>query len=65
MVREDAYDATRFAGSCQEELCPFHEADREPISVVIAICFEGVGIDYNIEQRDGVIIARSINAVTH
>ena len=33
----------------------FQEADREAIKNITAICFEGVGIDYNIEQRYGVI----------
>ena len=29
--------------------------DRDAIKTITAICFEGVGIDYNIEQRYGVI----------
>lgn len=33
----------------------FQEADREAIKTITAICFEGVGIDYNIEQRYGII----------
>ena len=33
----------------------FQAADREPIKTITAICFEGVGIDYNIEQRYGLI----------
>ncbi len=33
----------------------FQEADREAIKAITAICFAGVGIDYNIEQRYGVI----------
>ncbi len=34
---------------------PFQEADRAAIKAITAISFEGVGIDYNIEQRYGVI----------
>ena len=34
---------------------PFREADRAAIKAITAICFAGVGIDYNIEQRYGVI----------
>jgi ribosomal protein S18 acetylase RimI-like enzyme len=34
---------------------PFQEADRASIKAITAICFAGVGIDYNIEQRYGVI----------
>jgi len=34
---------------------PFQEADREAIKAITAICFEGVGIDYNIEQQYGLI----------
>ncbi|MEZ4676813.1 MAG: GNAT family N-acetyltransferase [Caldilineaceae bacterium] len=34
---------------------PFQESDRAPIKAITAICFAGVGIDYNIEQRYGII----------
>jgi len=34
---------------------PFQENDRAPMKAITAICFAGVGIDYNIEQRFGVI----------
>lgn len=37
------------------EIRPFEEADRETIKAITAICFAGVGIDYNIEQRHGLI----------
>ncbi|MCB0124584.1 MAG: GNAT family N-acetyltransferase [Caldilineaceae bacterium] len=33
----------------------YQERDRDAIKTITAICFEGVGIDYNIEQRYGVI----------
>ena len=33
----------------------YQERDREALKAITAICFEGVGIDYNIEQRYGLV----------